>query len=312
MNNLNRTILKIKKKFGQQAIGRVKDLKRVDVERISTGSPYLDWATQGGFPRGRTVEIYGPYSSGKTLCVLRTIVSAQKQGLSCVFIDSERAFDPKFAEKLGVDLDKLVLVRETEGEKVFDIIGLLLQGDVGIITVDSVASLVPQFEEENPIQQQTMALQARLMSKALRKLTGAIGKSNTLVIFINQIREKLSSYGNPEITSGGRALGFYSSLRIEVRRGDWILKNKKKIGQMIKFRVTKSKVCPAWKEGAFKYFYKGTFDEIYEIVTLLLLNGKIIRTGGWYKVLGQRFQGRAELEKKIKTDNKFKEQLLKL
>jgi len=312
MNDLNKTILKIKKKFGEETIGKVKDLKQVAIEKISTGSPYLDWATNGGFPRGRTVEIYGPYSSGKTLCVLRTIISAQKLGLSCVFIDSERAFDPKFAEKLGVDLSKLILVRETEGEKVFNIIDMLLQGDVGIITVDSVASLVPQFEAEENIERQTMALQARLMSKALRKLTGAISKSNTLVIFINQVREAVGKYGNPEVTSGGRALGFYASLRVEIRKGDWILEDKKKIGHVIKFRVTKSKICPAWKEGQFKYYYKGFFDEESEILNLLLISGKIKRMGAWYEVLGKRFQGKQELTDYIKKDKKFKEKLLKL
>ena len=312
MENLEKTILEIKKQYGNEIIGKVTSLKNVEMKRVSSGSPFLDWAIGGGWPLGRTVELYGPYSSGKSLIALRTIASAQRENRVCVYVDAEQAFDPKFAALLGVDLDKLILVRETEGEKVFNIIDRLLEGDVSIIAVDSVASLVPLFEEESPLEQQTMALQARLMSKALRKLTGRIGKSNTLVIFINQIREKLGSYGNPEITSGGRALGFYSSVRVEVRRGDWIQENKKKIGQVVKFRVTKSKICPAWREGYFKYLYGGVIDEVDELVSMLLLSGKVSRRGAWYYIGDDKFNGREELENRIREDNKFKDKLLKL
>lgn len=311
-NQLEITIQEIKKKYGDETIGKVTSLKDVEVTRVSSGSPFLDWAIGGGWPLGRTVELYGPYSSGKSLIALRTIAAAQREDRACVYIDAEQAFDPEFAAILGVDLDKLILVREAEGEKVFNIIDKLLEGDVSIITVDSVASLVPLFEEESPLEQQTVALQARLMSKALRKLTGRIGKSNTLVIFVNQIREKVGAWGNPEITSGGRALGFYSSVRVEVRRGDWIQENKKKIGQVVKFRVTKSKICPAWREGYFKYLYGGVINDVDELVSMLLLSGKITRKGAWYYVGKYDFQGREKLEARIREDSKFKEKLLKL
>lgn len=663
-SQLEITIQALKKKYGDETIGKVTSLKDVEMTRLSSGSPFLDWAIGGGWPLGRTVELYGPYSSGKSLIALRTIASAQKENRACVYIDAERAFDPDFAAVLGVDLDKLILVREAEGEKVFNIIDKLLEGDVSIIAVDSVASLVPLFEEESPLEQQTVALQARLMSKALRKLTGRIGKSNTLVIFVNQIREKVgcfqyytrvvledgstekigylvnnkinsnvltynektggvepcpitgwfkngttdkflhfrfrkpqgrgrgefsctpehqvmvgkgkykqakkiavgdkiltiindwhpseiqkeivtggllgdgylrrvgkskfqyrethckeqdnylrwkssyfdhkttgrhsggglyfetylttyfehqhigfysggkkvkipedikltplilaiwyqddgylankdkkainlctnsfqpesirnlrsalveqfgietgtktrkakkgqieltlgrketkkffevckqfihpsmyyklpncgldmsftspdkefeikklisryayvthkyikpktksmvkfdietknhnyladgavvhNSYGNPEITSGGRALGFYSSVRVEVRRGDWIQENKKKIGQVVKFRVTKSKICPAWREGYFKYLYGGTIDDVDELVSMLILSGKASRRGAWYYIGEDKFNGREELENRIREDSKFKEELLKL
>lgn len=265
--------------------------------------------TGGGWPRGRTVELYGPFSAGKSLCALRTIASAQREGLNCVFIDAERAFSPKFAEKLGVDLSKLVLVREAGGETVFNIIEKLLEGEADLIIVDSVASLVPIFEEEHPIEQQTMALQARLMSKALRKLTGKIGKTNTLIIFVNQIREKIGSWGSPEITSGGRALGFYSSVRVEVRKGDWLLKNKQKIGQEIKFRVTKSKICQPWREGLLKYYYDSGFDETAELLSLGLITGKIKRKGGYYNLLERSFHGREELEVALQEDKELVETL---
>ena len=220
-------------------------------------------------------------------------------------------FDPKFAEKLGVDLDKLILVREAGGESVFNIIEKLLDGEADIIVIDSVASLVPIYEEENPIEKQTMALQARLMSKALRKLTGQIGKSNTLVIFVNQIRERLVSYGNPEITSGGRALGFYTSVRVEVRKGDWILENKQKIGQEIKFRVTKSKICRPWREGLLKYYYEGVFDEITELISLGVIANVITRKGAYYNILDQSFHGRESLEAALQEDKELVENLKK-
>ncbi len=311
MNKLEKVVLEIRKKYGAEVIGLIKDLKQVELERISTGSVYIDWALGGGWPRGRTVELYGPYSAGKSLIALRTIISAQKEGLSCVFIDAERAFDPKFAEKLGVDLDKLVLVREAEGEVVFNIVEKLLEGEVDIIVVDSVASLLPTYESENPIEKQTVALQARLMSKALRKLTGKIGKTNTLVIFINQIREKIGTYGNPETTSGGRALGFYASVRVEVRKGDWLKENKQKIGQEIRFRVTKSKICPPWKEGLLKYYYGGVFDKMTELISLGIITNVIKRTGSYYNILEQSFLGRNGLESALQVDAKLVARLQK-
>lgn len=320
MTNLNRTILKINKKFGENTIGKIGEMPTIKAERVSSGSPYLDWAIGGGgWPLGKTIELYGPYSSGKSLIALRTIAQAQKLGKKCVYLDAENAFDPNFAKLLGVNTDDLVISQISAGEEIFDIVDILLESDVAIIVVDSIASLVPKYEMEESIEKQTMALQARLMSKALRKLTGKAAKNKTLIFFVNQIREKIGSYGNPEITSGGRALGFYASLRVEVRRGDFLTDNKKKIGQTIKFRVTKSKICQPYRDGYFLFYYPDSknpdlklFDTADELVSMLLLQGKIKRRGSYYDVVGKTFQGREELEQEIRSNKKFREKVKKL
>jgi len=319
MTDLNKAILRINKKFGENTIGKIGKMPTIKVERISSGSPYLDNCIGGGWPLGKTIELYGPYSSGKSLIALRTIAQAQKLGKNCVYLDAENAFDPKFAKRLGVDIDKLVISQISAGEEIFDIVDILLESDVAVIVVDSVASLVPKYEIEESIEKQTMALQARLMSKALRKLTGKAAKNKTLIFFVNQIREKIGAYGNPEITSGGRALGFYASLRVEVRRGEFLTDNKRKIGQQVKFKVTKSKVCQPYRDGYFLFYYPDTknpdselFDTADELVSMLLIQDKIKRRGGYYDVLNKTFQGREELEQAIRTKPKFKEKLTKL
>ena len=319
MTDLNKAILRINKKFGENTIGKIGKMPTIKVERISSGSPYLDNCIGGGWPLGKTIELYGPYSSGKSLIALRTIAQAQKLGKNCVYLDAENAFDPKFAKRLGVDIDKLVISLISAGEEIFDIVDILLESDVAVIVVDSVASLVPKYEIEESIEKQTMALQARLMSKALRKLTGKAAKNKTLIFFVNQIREKIGAYGNPEITSGGRALGFYASLRVEVRRGEFLTDNKRKIGQQVKFKVTKSKVCQPYRDGYFLFYYPDTknpdselFDTADELVSMLLIQDKIKRRGGYYDVLNKTFQGREELEQAIRTKPKFKEKLTKL
>ena len=319
MTDLNKAILRINKKFGENTIGKIGKMPTIKVERISSGSPYLDNCIGGGWPLGKTIELYGPYSSGKSLIALRTIAQAQKLGKNCVYLDAENAFDPKFAKRLGVDIDKLVISQISAGEEIFDIVDILLESDVAVIVVDSVASLVPKYEIEESIEKQTMALQARLMSKALRKLTGKAAKNKTLIFFVNQIREKIGAYGNPEITSGGRALGFYASLRVEVRRGEFLTDNKRKIGQQVKFKVTKSKVCQPYRDGYFLFYYPDTknpdselFDTADELVSMLLIQDKIKRRGGYYDVLNKTFQGREELEQEIRTKPKFKEKLTKL
>ena len=319
MTDLSNVINRINKKFGENTIGKISKMPTIKAERISSGSPYLDWATGGGFPLGRTIELYGPYSSGKSLIALRTVAEAQRIGKKCVYLDAENAFDPKFAKKLGVDIDKLVISQISAGEEVFDIVDMLLESDVAIIVVDSVASLVPKYEIEESIGKQTMALQARLMSKALRKLTGKAAKNKTLIFFVNQIRESIGKYYNPEVTSGGRALGFYASLRVEVRRGEFLTCNKRKIGQQVKFRVTKSKVCQPYRDGYFLFYYPDIknpnselFDTADELVSMLLIQDKVKRRGSYYDVLGKTFQGREELERAVRTKPKFKEKLTKL
>jgi recombination protein RecA len=319
-DNLDKTILSINKKFGENTIGRLDTMPTVVAERISSGSPYLDWAIGGGWPLGRTVELYGPFSSGKSLIALRTVAEAQKKGLKCVYIDSENAFEPEFAKKIGVDIDALVLSQISAGEETFDVVDMLLDsGDVSVLVVDSVASLVPQYEIAESMEKQTMGLHARLMSKALRKITGKASKNKTLVLFINQIREKIGTYGNPETTTGGRALGFYSSLRVEVRRGEIIQDNKKPIGQHVKFKVTKSKICPPFRDGYFIFYYFDPdnpelelFDTADELVSMLMVHGKVGRRGAYYDIADRTFQGREELENEIRKDVEFKNQLLKL
>jgi len=319
MTELDNIINRINKKFGENTIGKIGQMPTVKVERVSSGSPYLDWAIGGGWPLGKTIELYGPYSSGKSLIALRTIAEAQKKGLKCIYLDCENAFDPEFAKLIGVDIQELIISQVSAGEEVFDIIDMLLESDVAIIVVDSIASLVPKYELEESIEKQTMALQARLMSKALRKLTGKTAKNKTLIFFINQIREKISGYGNPEITSGGRALGFYSALRVEVRKGELLKEQKKIIGQQVKFKVIKSKVCQPFRDGYFLFYHPDLrnpdlelFDTADELVSMLLIQGKIKRRGGYYDVIGRTFQGREELEQEIKSDSKFKDKLMKL
>ena len=319
-DNLDKTILSINKKFGENTIGKLDKMPTVVAERVSSGSPFLDWTIGGGWPLGRTVELYGYPSSGKSLIALRTVAEAQKSGLKCVYIDSENAFEPEFAKKIGVDMNNLVLSQVSAGEDTFNIIDMLLDsGDVSVIVVDSVASLVPQYELNEAIEKQTIGLHARLMSKALRKITGKVGKNKTLIIFINQIREKIGVYGNPEITTGGRALGFYASLRVEVRRGEIIKENKKPLGQHVKFKVNKSKISPPFRDGYFIFYYFDPdnpslelFDTADELVSMLLVHGKIDRRGAYYDIVGETFQGREELENEIRNNVKFKEKLLKI
>jgi recombination protein RecA len=316
-NKLDKAILEINKKFGENTIGKIGKLPSIETERVSSGSPYLDWAIGGGWPLGRTIELYGVFSSGKTLIALRTVAEFQKLGKSVVYLDSENAFSPDFAKNIGVDSDNLVISQISAGEEVFDIIDKLLDTEVSLIVIDSVASLLPNYEADNEMDKQTIGLHARLMSKGLRKITAKAAKNKTLIIFINQIREKPTTYGNPNVTTGGRALGFYSSLRVEVSRGDLIEEDKKVIGQQVKFRVTKSKVSPPFRDGYFLFYHPDletktpqvVFDESDELVSMLLLQNKIIRRGAYYDVLGRTFQGREEMEKEIRDNKEFREEL---
>jgi len=320
MTELNKAILEINKKFGENTIGRITDMPTVKTDRLSSGSPFLNWTIGGGWPRGRTIELYGPFSSGKSLIALRTVAEAQKQGFKCVYLDSENAFDPKFAKRIGVNPDEIVISQISQGEQVFDILDMLLDSsDVAVVVVDSVAALVPEYEEKEAIGKQTIGLHARLMSKAMRKITGKASRNKTLIIFINQIREKIGAYGNPEITTGGRALGFYSSLRVEVRRGELLKDEKRVVGQQVKFKVTKSKVCQPFRDGYFMFYYPDSnapkvelFDRADEMVSMLLIQGEVKRRGAYYDAGGKTFQGREELEREIRTNNKFEKKMLKL
>jgi len=327
MKDFKKLLLELNKKYPDTPVLTGAELGNKKIDRVSTGSAWLDYLLDGGFPRGRITEIYGPPSSGKSLISLRTISQAQKNGLDCVLIDAEQAFDSQHAAKLGVDINKLIVVSESGGETAIDIvIDLLQKTHPGVVVIDSVASLIPEVEEEESVSKQTMALQARLMSKAMRELTKPVAKANTALIFINQIREQVGAYGNPEVTSGGKALGFYASVRVDVRRGDFILlkgsdeepedstaeEKKYKIGHSVKFKVTKSKVSKPWGSGYFDYYYKGIVDEAGELMSLLEYTRKVTRRGAYYDIAGKTFQGRSAAVQEIRKDPKFKEKVLDL
>lgn len=322
--NLNHIIAKINKKYGDNTIGFGKELKYSDVPRLPSGSLFLDWAlgmnhkdNASGWPLGRIVELYGQESSGKSLISLKTISEAQKKGFDCAYIDVENTFDKSFAEKLGVDINKLIISRESQAEKVIDFACELLSeaNDLKVLVFDSLASMIPLVELDNSLEANQMASMARVMSKGLRKLI-AFNKSNAIIFFINQLRENPGTiYGNPEYTPGGRALKFYSSLRLDVRKGDYILDSddkKVKLGQVVKFKVAKNKTDIPLREGYFKFIYStGELDKVDELVSLGILNEKIDRKGAYFTILDRSFQGRDSLEEALKKDNKFFEEVKK-
>lgn len=310
-NDLLSVINDINKTYGVNTIGFMKDMSDVNIERTPTGSLWLDYITGGGLPMGRVVEIFGNFSSGKSLIALKTIAEAQKAGKQCCLIDTENSFDPAFAEKVGVSIEGLILTQCSVGESVFDIMLALIEAKVDIIVVDSVASLIPSSEYKDSMEQQTMGLQARMMSKALRKLTAA--NSKTLILFINQIREKIgtfSSYGVPTASTGGRALGFYSSIRLEIKRGDDIVKNKEIIGQTIKFKTQKNKTSIPFKNGYVKFMYDtASFDRVEELVALGVILKKIKQSGPYYTYGDYKFLGGEKLRSEIATNKELLDKL---
>lgn len=315
--SLDKVINEINKKHGTDTMGKSEEIPLTGGDFVSSGSPYIDWSMGGkGFPLGRIVELYGNPSSGKTLVALRAIAEMQKNKKKCVFIDAENTFSVDFAQRMGVNTKELVVTQMSTGEDVFDLICDLMSTDVSCIVVDSVAALVPQFEQNEDMEKMTIGLHARLMSKGLRKVVPLAAKNNTLVIFINQIREKIGAYGNPETTTGGRALAFYSSVRMEVRRGDFLTEGKTNIGQEMKFKVTKSKQCPPFRTGVINFFYPDgdnvVFDYANELVSMLLIHSKIQQRGPMYYVLEESFKGRKAIEERIKEDKKFAKDLLSL
>lgn len=301
----------INKKYGENTIYTLKDVPSANVERISSGSMCLDsilGESNGkfGWPLGRCVELYGSPSSGKSLISQLTIAQAQKEGLQCVYIDCENTFDPEFAKKLGVDTDKLIISQFSVGENVIDMICDLLKGapdEKMVIVIDSVASMVPQKEIDEEVEKTDIALAARFMSKGLRKIT-ALNK-NALILFINQTRTNLMAYGSPSTTTGGNALKFYSSMRVEVRMGDKIEINKQIRGQIVKFKVVKNKTAAPFKDGYFKFFYDGTIDKLDEMVSLGLVNKAIKQSGPMYELCGQKFKGRETLERELEGNPEF-------
>ena len=283
---LQSTLKQIEKRFGTGAIMRLGERPRQQVEVIPTGSLALDLALGiGGIPRGRVTEIYGPESGGKTTLALHIVAQAQKAGGVAAFVDAEHALDPVYARQLGVDVDNLLLSQPDTGEQALEIVELLVRsGAVDVIVVDSVAALVPRAEIEGEMGDSHVGLQARLMSQALRKLTGVLSKSNTAAIFINQIREKVGvMYGNPEVTTGGRALKFYSSIRLDVRRrGQPIKKGDQPIANVVRVKVTKNKLAPPFREAELELYFGRGIDPVTDLVTVAADQGIIQKSGSWF------------------------------
>ncbi len=299
-----KVVEEIREKFGEGTIMKLGDVRKVDVEAVPTGSISLDIALGiGGVPRGRVVEIYGPESSGKTTLALHITANAQKAGGLAAFVDAEHALDPEYAKKIGVKINDLLISQPDTGEQALDIVETLVRsGVVDIIVVDSVAALVPRAEIEGEMGDQHMGRQARLMSQALRKLTAIVSKSNTIVIFINQIRMKIGiMFGNPETTTGGQALKFYSSVRIEVRRSAQIKKGDEVVGNRVKAKVVKNKVAPPFRTTEFDIMYNEGISR----------TGDIIDTGVKYEVINKSGNSYAFGEIKLGAGRENAKQFLK-
>ena len=293
---LDDAISQIEKKFGKGSVMRLGDRTAVDVDVIPSGSLTLDKALGiGGYPKGRIIEIYGPESSGKTTLTLHAIAEAQKQGGKAAFIDAEHAIDPVYAKNLGVDIDELILSQPDSGEQALEIAEMLVRsGVIDLIVIDSVAALVPQVELDGEMGDAAVGLQARLMSKALRKLSGVMNKTNCTVIFINQLREKIGvMYGNPETTTGGRALKFYSSVRVEIRRSEQIKQNGEIVGNKANIKVVKNKVAPPFKTTQVDIIYGKGISRDGEILDLAVEGNIVEKSGAWYAYNGEKIgQGR--------------------
>jgi recombination protein RecA len=305
----------IEKQFGKGAVMRLGQNQHMNVEHISTGSLSLDIALGiGGLPRGRIVEIYGPESSGKTTLSLHCIAEGQKNGGNVAFIDVEHALDPTYAAALGVDIDSLLVSQPDTGEDALEIAEALIRsGAIDVIVVDSVAALVPKSEIEGEMGDSHVGLHARLMSQALRKLAGAINKSNCVAIFINQLREKVGViYGNPEVTTGGRALKFYSSVRIDVRRVETLKVGGEMVGNRTRAKVVKNKIAPPFKEAEFDIMYGEGISRIGELVDLSVKADVIQKAGAWFSYNGERLgQGRENVKELLKNNEELAQRIEK-
>ena len=316
---LETALSQIERSYGKGSIMKLGQGQLQQIEAVSTGSIAIDWALGiGGLPKGRIIEIFGPESSGKTTLALSSLAQAQKKGGTCAFIDAEHALDPIYAEKLGLNIDELIISQPDTGEQSLEIVDTLVRsGAIDVIVVDSVAALVPKAELEGDMGDSHMGLQARLMSQALRKLTGSVAKTNCIVIFINQIRMKIGvMFGSPETTTGGNALKFYSSVRIDIRKSTAIKNKDEVIGNTTKIKVVKNKVAPPFRNVEVEIMYGEGISRFGEIVDLGVREEIIEKSGSWYSYEGERIgQGKentktflkenldmaAEIELKIRT-----------
>lgn len=312
---LSETLKNIEKSFGKGSIMKLGDRPPVDVDVIPSGSLLIDNALGvGGYPKGRIIEIFGPESSGKTTLALHAIAEAQKKGGTAAFVDAEHSIDPVYARNLGVDINELILSQPDSGEQALEIVQMLAEsGGVDIIVVDSVAALVPQAELDGAMGDNSVGLQARLLSKAMRKLAGILNLNNCTVIFINQLREKVGViYGNPETTTGGRALKFYASVRIDIRRAEAIKDGSNIIGNTVNVRIVKNKVAPPFKNTAVDIIYGKGINKYAEILDMGVTLGILSRSGAWYEYNGERFaNGRENGKAYLESHPEFAEELLK-
>ncbi len=319
---LQAALTQIDRQFGKGTVMRLGDSERVAIPSISTGSLGLDVALGiGGLPRGRIVEIYGPESSGKTTLTLQVIAEAQKKGGTCAFIDAEHALDPIYAEKLGVNVDDLIISQPDTGEQALEVADMLVRsGAIDVIVVDSVAALTPKAEIEGDMGDHHVGLQARLMSQALRKITGNIKNANCMAIFINQIRMKIGvMFGNPETTTGGNALKFYSSVRLDIRRIGSVKDGDEVVGSETRVKVVKNKVAPPFKQAEFQILYGHGINRLGEVVDYGVKQGLIDKAGAWYSYNGDKIgQGKANAIQYLKEhadiaellERKIKDELL--
>lgn len=311
---LNLALSQIEKQFGKGSIMRLGEAHSADIETIPTGSISLDLALGGGIPKGRIIEIYGPEASGKTTVCLHAVAEVQKSGGTAAYVDAEHALDPAYAKKIGVNTDELLLSQPDSGEQALEVVETLVRSNaVDVIVVDSVAALVPQAEIEGDMGDAHMGLQARLMSQALRKLTGVINKTNCTVIFVNQLRMKIGvMFGNPETTTGGNALKFYASVRMDIRRTSQLKSGDTVIGNHVRVKVVKNKVAPPFREAEFDIMYNQGISREGDIIDLAVVHGIVTKSGAWYEYNGEKIaQGREAAKKYLRETPKVLDEIAK-